>query len=55
MASAEFGQWLLRLHAIIDAEHPGYDRSPDRWRPYFNSDHSPRDALQTDMKQSAKA
>lgn len=54
MASAQFGNWLLVLNSIIDAEHPGYDRNPDRWRRYFNGDYTPREALVADMKADAQ-
>lgn len=50
MASVEFGKWLLVLHSIIDTEYPGYDRKPDKWRPYFNGGYTPREALLADMK-----
>jgi hypothetical protein len=56
LASPEFAHWLLTLHAIIDAEQPGYARDPDRWRPYFNADYLPREALAADMsKQTSPA
>jgi len=55
MASREFGLWYLELLAIIDAEHPGYRRDQDAWRPYFNGDFKPREALAKDMKERADA
>ncbi len=55
MAFADFMNWLHVLHFIIDAEHPDYDRNPDRWRPYFNADYEPRRALQADMKRNAES
>lgn len=49
MASREFGNWLLALHAIIDAEFPCYPPDADRWRGYFNADFTPREALTAAM------
>jgi hypothetical protein len=53
VASVQFAHWLPTLRAIIDAERPGYDHHPDRWRPYFNADYSPREALDADRTRGA--
>jgi hypothetical protein len=55
VASGEFGHWLLVLHSIIDAECPGYDRNPDRWRRYFNGDYTPREALEAADMMASRA
>ena len=53
VASVEFAHWLLRLHAIIDIERPEYPRDPDSWRPYFNLDYEPREALEEEVRRNS--